>query len=973
MAEYGVTTNEEPDNTQLGAELSNEDIINSLVPIEDIGATVQDLPFVPENTVNQDISPIPITSNADTLSDEDIKNTLVPMGTDHSDLEEDVLSLNARVRGPDDPPTVGNLTTGHTLYTKDWLEQTFPDLNNRPFEFTEENINDLNKELLYTGKDELGKAWATGKDSLIGIRNLLRKLRRMDPEVDYSQDAPAGLRNKLVGMDTTEEKKNAINEYFGKNNAAGTDKWGKLTFIHPDTGEKTIVDKPEFTIKDWIDLRDDVPLLAATLLGAWKLRGVHWAAQMLGDSAIYLSGRTATEAIEEWTGRNKETYEEVQDRLEVEAWLTMGLQFSVGLGVWGLNRLKNPIHTGVTPDSKLAIAEMDNINLRRADAGLPPVQLLASALNDNPMLARIEGILAKIPISAQIYKVKQGAIDDAIAAEVQFLIKDLNITGVARNAEVQRLSDSLKTIYNEHLKHIYSKHNARFTGINATTGARVATDGVETAFEKTTLKFDGEYSSLGAEVGDTQWLRLGLSQHKGKAKSALKQYLEKVSKNLEDLPALSGLKNQIDDIAKSGDEAGGFISLGQYVNLKKQIANRMKGVPGPLRDLDQGTAAKMYELLEKAVDQALKNPKRIKDRVPPGTDVTAFIKKLKDTNRRYGEYKDLFITGKGDVAAIVRANARGDKAFNLIDFFFRKDNSKNVLDMKNTLLSLSGGTKQWKTLQNSVKDILIGTKGGALRTPRELDKILDDIGEETITAWLGPKAFKNYKDLARAAREFGDINATKLVRDAADAKDLFNSLVKGKNINTIMEARKVVGKESKEWNMAQKHYVGEILDAASDNGILNGKKLLEILKGAEGGFNEAFIRAMFDGTPYYKRLHTMGDIAARSARSKSSMAGGLAAGMVVLSFLTMKIGAFAKAATFGWANSTFLTQKSLAAKWFTQEKFSDLTDAGLRELIRDWNRYADQEHLSTPETELQKQVSSRIEKEKKRIQEQLGN
>ena len=444
MAGYGVANNNnETTNTQLNAELSDEDIKNTLVPIEnEVSATVENLPFVPESNVNQ-MTPSITTNNTDVLSDADIKSTLVPMGADYqSELEEDVLNPTAP-RGPDDDLKVGELQTGHRLYTKQYLENMFPNLDSRPFEFTDENVNELNKELLHSAKDELNTAWATGKEGLTGVKNLLRKLKRMDPEVDYSKEAPAGLRNKLVGMDTTEEKKDAINEYFGKEAAAGTDKWGNLTFINPDNGQKTIVDKPEFTMKDWIDLRDDAPLLAATILGAWKLRTAHWVYQMLGDTGIYMSGRSATEAVEEWTGRNKETYEDVSDRLWTEAFLVMGLNLAVGTGVWGINRMKNPIHTGVTPDSELAVKEMLRMNERRIDAGLPPVQLLASALNDNPMLARIEGILAKIPVSAQIYKVKQGAIDKMIADEVEFLIKDLNITGVARNAEVQRLSDVL--------------------------------------------------------------------------------------------------------------------------------------------------------------------------------------------------------------------------------------------------------------------------------------------------------------------------------------------------------------------------------------------------------------------------------------------------------------------------------------------------------------------------------------------------
>ena len=708
-------------------------------------------------------------------------------------------------------------------------------------------------------------------------------------------------------------------------------------------------------------------MLTATLFGAWKLRLLGWGAQALGDTAIYMSGRTLTEAIEEWSGRNKETYEDVQNRLVQESFLVLGLNAVVGTTVWGVNRMKNPIHTGVTPDSELAVKEMLRINERRVKAGLPPVQLLASALNDNPMLARIEGILSKIPVSAQIYKVKQESIDKMIADEVEFLIKDLNITGPARNAEIQRLTKNFKTIVDEHLDFIYSKHNARFTGINPATGKKTATEGTEIAFEKQTLLFEKDYAALGTISGDSKWIHLGMSTG-GKGKpSAFKQELQKEVENLKDVPILDPLRSTLEKILKTGDEAGGWVNVAQYVNVKKELAKRMKGTSTHLRDLDTGRAAKLYELLEKAVDQASKNPSRIKDKFPPGTDVGKFIKQFKDTNRRYKEYKDLYITGKGTVAEITRANAKGDDAFNLIDFFFRKDNSKNVTEMKSVLLSIPGGAKQWKTMQGAIKDILIGTKGGALRTPKELDKILDDIGEETITAWLGPKAFRNYKDLAKAARQFGEKNAVKLVKEADDAKHLFHSLIKDKNINTIIQARELVGAGSKEWKTAQKHYVGELLDAASDNGILNGQKLQNILKGAEGGFNQNFINEMFKGSPYLQRLADLADISARSARAKSSMAGGLAAGMVVLSFLTMKLGAFVKAATFGWINASFLTQKSLAAAWFTNKKFHDITDTQLRAMLREWSRFGDQEQLTTWETQEQKELKKLLDAQKGNI------
>ena len=55
MAGYGVANNNnETTNTQLNAELSDEDIKNTLVPIEnEVSATVENLPFVPESNVIQ--------------------------------------------------------------------------------------------------------------------------------------------------------------------------------------------------------------------------------------------------------------------------------------------------------------------------------------------------------------------------------------------------------------------------------------------------------------------------------------------------------------------------------------------------------------------------------------------------------------------------------------------------------------------------------------------------------------------------------------------------------------------------------------------------------------------------------------------------------------------------------------------------------------------------------------------------------
>ena len=320
-------------------------------------------------------------------------------------------------------------------FTKEGLTDAYGD--NLPFEPTDANILKLNHQyaqIKTTGSINKSPFDIAMDDevSMVGAlqpvtENLANLLAGVTPDVDYETgvDGTDFSRVELSFTNTLEEKMDLIDKEFGKG-SAGQDNQGRLTYVNPTTGKQTVIDPPRFELGDFADLTSQLPEIALTIGAAVATSGMSATAMILADIAAFTAGALTREKIADVSDLNSETYEEVISRLGKEMMITVPLTLATGAGAAvALNRLNNPLFPGMTPESVEIIEELARLNARRVSEGLPPVRFLSSALNEHGMIARMEGILAKVPGSSWIYNRRQKIIDDALNHEVDTIMKHI--------------------------------------------------------------------------------------------------------------------------------------------------------------------------------------------------------------------------------------------------------------------------------------------------------------------------------------------------------------------------------------------------------------------------------------------------------------------------------------------------------------------------------------------------------------------
>ena len=857
----------------------------------------------------------------------------------YSKEEIDEAQSSFQVTGPNDMPRAGEVVGSMRSYTRQYLENKFSEGNPPPFPLTDENIDLLNREHaaiinkeFYSNSQFLGVA----DNARSAGRKYLHLLRTTDPEVDYTQDATWQIRSIVSGLDTHEERIKAIDDYYGEG-SAGIDSSGRLTFMHPETGKKTTFDKPEFTATDWADFVDDYPMVAATIGTSVFLGPVSLGRMFLGDLVSYFTARTGMETYESLRGRNLESTEEILDRFETAALLTIPLFALSSGGVWFANRLKNPFHNGMTPKIMDRIKEVDRLNRQREARGLPKIQLPVSAMNESPFLGRIEGILSKLPITSWLYRVQKRRVETAIGEEVEFLLSESGLTGAALVAEREVVKKRMIKIAEEYRDDIFHSNNVRYSGINKYDGAESITDGVGVAYRVMDKKLEDRYVAISALAGDSKIIPVG-------PQSAFKKLLKKEMDDLENLrgtsPQFDRLYKELEGWMKLGNKTSNRISLPELFLVKKALSRKIAGKDEFFKDLDIGRAKKMYKALNTAVTRLTQHAERVAPYLDtPMSDaaIKAFTKEINNISLEYHKFNKMYLSGSGTVSDIVKASSAED----IVNFFMRKNNSQNVNEVKKILLSAPGGKRKWKKAQEAMQNELFVDSTGRWLRPTEIQKRLEGLGKPTVEAWMGKGSYDNYMNIAAMAKKLNRHPLQKITKNIEDATRL-HKMVTSPNLTSteLLSLRNSFkgGKNSREWKSIQQYHMADIIERATVGGILDGKKLLSQLQKAKGGETELRSKIIFEGTDYHRKLYDLAEISVAAAKNEGGSVGGLAAGMAIMSMFSGNIAHIAGTLLTSWVAAGILTSKSVGLKWLTKEKFSDITNAQLRIIISDMNR-----------------------------------
>ncbi len=884
----------------------------------------------------------------------------LPEGASYTSQNQEVPAL------PKDATYVGTPTSGADApiggFTKDYLLETFPSL---PFEPTDDNINKLNQQ--YMDFLTTGKSINIGTGGYLGLvpnsSKLYDTMRGIDPNIDYDSgtNGTGFSRAALSQADTLEEKLKLINDHFGEG-SAGQDSFGRLTFKDPNTNQVKTIDSLNFELEDFSDLADDLPMVATTLGTAWATGGTSLGYQLLADSAAYVTGRMFSEGIENLRGANLESVEEQADRLKSEAFFAVPATFAIGGTMAAFsNRMTNPLYPTLTPKSLQVIEDQTRMNARRVERGEEPVTLLASALNEAPFLARAEGILSKLPLSSWIYKQRQDTIDNAINDEVTLLTEKLPTTIEGRTEAASSIKAQLKRIVDEEADMLFSTNNARFTGKSPYDGAETMTDGVKVAAEKFKLDASKRGSSLAAVVGEAKFIPVGAnSGFKRYARAELKKL--PLDKDGRVVAAFRPLEARLKSWLKMEDT----LSFSQWSSIRQDLGKVInKDGDAIITNIDSGRAKQMYKEITKAMDRALFNPKKTASLLPKGVGEKKFKKwfqELKDYNDWYSKNHELFVDKKGALSEI----AKSSSAWDLVDYFLRKNNSVNIKEIKKHITP-----EKFKESKEAVKNILLFERNGKKRSPREMEKMINGLGEETVDAWLGTGWYKTIGDLSTGLKSIQDLPINKLISEKTDAGKFFNNLLKNKNAESVIGVRKKLGKDSEEWKQMQTFYMSALLERSIKDGALNGKALLKNLrsiktgKGKQFGDTQGFNKFMFDGTGYYNVLEDLGELAVAAQKSKTSLAGGLAAGMMQMSFMTGNIVSTGGLAAVTWLMAKALTSKT-ASKWLTNKPLQDVTRAEIRAFTETLLRVSEETSDESP-------LKQRADKELNKVINSLSN
>lgn len=801
-------------------------------------------------------------------------------------------------------------------------QEKLAEYNSLPFEPTEENVKELNMQLVdkHVNGFNLDNFGANGGTLGMKAENdkLLSYVEGLTPNVNYETGVLGTdfSRAKLSQANTLEEKIKVIEDHFGVG-TAGQDDQGRLTYLHPVTGNKTAIDELSLTPDDIADWYDDAPELALTIAAAAASGGSNLWVQALADSTAYIAGRGIAGIGAEEAGANLESAEEWFNREKWNAALVVPTTFATGLvGAEFIARRRNPLYGSLTERNWKTMNELARINEKRVARGVEPLKFLSSALNEAPGLARMEGILAKLPLSSWIYNRRNKATDEALNEEAEFMLDFIPGTTEEKVLVAEQIKGMLKDSIKAEKDGLFAATNVRYTG-----GAdgKSMIDGVQVAVDSWRLNMDRQATALSAVVGDNKFIPVGPT-------SAFKKFIREELKNLpldgktgKVSPQFGSLETQLKGWLNMEDK----LSLPQWHSIRNELGKKIKGDDSIMANMDVGRAKQMYATISKAMDRVAANPKVAAELLPAGVSekgVQKWRKDLKQFNDEYKSGHELFVDKGGALADIAKVS----EPWEIANFFLRKNNVAQVKELKKVL-----PRKKWLETKDAAVNSFFFNQDSTLLTPKVMQSKLNGIGKETVDEWLGKGMYQELSDMTRSLQRIKTSNLNNLVKGRNEASKLFDSFMTKRNASTVIEARKRLGKDSKEWRMMQQFHMSNLLEDSFRNGVLDGQTLLNKLSKGEKGQTGAFNALMFEGTPYLQTLKDLGDLSIQANKSKSSLAGGLAAGMIQMSLLTGNIGTAGTAIGMSWLASKVLTSKS-ATKWLTNKPLTKQTKVGWR-------------------------------------------
>lgn len=782
------------------------------------------------------------------------------------------------------------------------------------------DVDKLNAEILGFFERNVtgGEGIAEVEPSQLGI------LSKVTPGVSYTGLRDSGARARLAEADTVDEKVRILTELYGW---GGTDFQGNL-ITKTEDGTIISVEEPEFTKEDIAEFRRELPQIAGVVASAAMTRGTGWAKQMIGDIIGNLAGLTASDMMESFRGDNLETVKDMGDRYFRESLFTGGA-FLAGKGVAAVaNRLKNPLVGGVTPHTYKNYEELMEMDVNIQNRLISSVEakegrqltdwekevvrqtskklkFRPSIINDSPILARTEAMLAKIPGGAGVWQNVKRDFNKVIQDEVDELVSHFPTDFRLKERMAEELKYNLTRIAERKVNFMRSHHNARFTGVDPSTGGQALTDGVDVAIEQFKVARESRAAGMASWLG--QFRMFDTKRVQAEARKQLRE----LSRNARGVVQPSERARELElRWYLTLDEKMDFATIQRH---RSSIGDRIGG-RDPTGDLTEARYKRLYAAMTEDIEQSV--PDVTAANVLWGgiarRDRRRFVQEFQDFNAWYRAEHSIYNDRRGAIYRIYDSKTP-DK---LVDLFFRKGNATHVRQLKNRIPA-----HDFEVARSSAQQMLLMSKSG-----KALASKIDGIGDETMHAWFGPQQTRAFKEFAKAVQRFEREPLGKLIDDAQSSYTLWTKLIDPKDPTTFMQAKRALSNNPRQWERIQYAQAANMLrDSITPNGVLDGQKLLATLDSYEKGVLES----LFRGTPLNARLRILADVTTEATKAEGGAAGGLAAGLFVISMITGNLLTAGSIATVTYLVSKGLASRT-AASWLSNKSLGQMTSAQIR-------------------------------------------
>lgn len=720
--------------------------------------------------------------------------------------------------------------------------------------------------------------------------------------VDYTTDYADPLTKFKFGLNDTDEEKEAfLDQEFGSGNWR-MDKGGRY-IIKDQSGKETVFNAPGFTPSDLAGAPNEILSSLGATIGAFAGGGLGLGGRLATEFAGGMAGYTAGEGLESYLGYNKEEFNEIVGRGKWEAVIQGAFTLGSAVPAFIASKIKNPLGGGVTLDSKAITNDLQEWNNARIARGESAITLRASALNEAPVLNRIEGILSKMPGSSGVYQRLQRDFQQAVEDEIKFLTKDSD----DREVLATKLRDTFKSSVDAKINAERSIKNARFTGVDRITGGKALIDGSERALSDFKDVAEATERRLYTMIGNPNVRVIDIKGLKDTARKLINQIPR----------TATGEPVELFNPGQSVKALQQFLEMPDSVTF--ETARHMRTALGDLiggrqSDAISTVSSGQAKLLYGKISESLKDAPGIAKRAGlTGDAAKQFVQEFSLYNKWYAEKHDIFNNTKSPINRIITSYHPDE----LANYFFSTENASNINLIKKTI-----PPDKFKIFQESAQDLLLTNKDG-----KQLVAAIKGLGDDVMEATFGKQKTQDLKEFAQAAELLQNTPLSKFVLDERPLEDLMNQGIKPNSPSTVTDMKRFLGPKSDEWKEFQVYFASKLMREALDvNRTLDGNKLLNKINRHYG---DDVVGKVFEGTPLKENLERLAKLSIAERKSEKSMAGGLMAGGFIAGMAVMGL---PQAATvmIGTNVAARALASNTAKSWLTNEPLSQMGSSTIR-------------------------------------------